>query len=101
MAKVEETINLMKSENTYRRYEEGDHKYDDFSKQIFLRLETIEPLKGFLEYLTIHKEINKHIISGAPDSDVTYLIKKLNLSKFFKSIKLIFNPSKLASTDCS
>ena len=35
MAKVEETINLMKSENTYRRYEEGDHKYDDFSKQIF------------------------------------------------------------------
>ena len=35
MAKVEETINLMKSENTYRRYEEGDHKYSDFSKQIF------------------------------------------------------------------
>ena len=59
----------------------------DYSKQIFRRLEAIEPLKGFLEYLAIHKEINKHIISGAPNSDVSYLIKKLNLSKYFKSIK--------------
>ena len=59
----------------------------DYSKHIFLRLETIEPLKGFLEYLAIHKEINKHIISGAPNSDIFYLIKKLNLSKYFKSIK--------------
>lgn len=59
----------------------------NYSKQIFRRLEAIEPLKGFLEYLAIHKEINKHIISGAPNSDVCYLIKKLNLSKYFKSIK--------------
>jgi HAD superfamily hydrolase (TIGR01549 family) len=59
----------------------------DYSKQIFQRLEAIEPLKGFLEYLTIHKKINKHIISGAPNSDVSYLIKKLNITKHFKSIK--------------
>ena len=59
----------------------------DYSKQIFRRLEAIEPLKGLLEYLAIHKEINKHIISGAPNSDVSYLAKKLNLSKYFKSIK--------------
>ena len=59
----------------------------DYSKQIFRRLESIQPLKGFLEYLAIHKEINKHIISGAPNSDVSYLIKKLNLTKYFKSIK--------------
>ena len=59
----------------------------DFSKLIFYRLEAIEPLKGLLEYLAIHKEINKHIISGAPNSDVSYLAKKLNLSKYFKSIK--------------
>jgi len=69
----------------------SNHEVDnlslDFSKQIFRRLETIEPLKGFLEYLAIHKKINKHIISGAPNSDVTYLIKKLNLSKYFKSIQ--------------
>jgi HAD superfamily hydrolase (TIGR01549 family) len=76
----------------------------DFSKKIFRRLEAIEPVKGFLEYLTIHKKINKHIISGAPNSDVSYLIKKLNLSKYFKSIKggplnkknEIINISKLA-----
>ena len=60
----------------------------DYSKQIFQRLEAIEPLKGFLEYLAIHKEINKHIISGAPNSDVSYLIKKLNLTKYF-SIAII------------
>ena len=59
----------------------------NYSKQIFQRLEAIAPLKGFLEYLAIHKEINKHIISGAPNSDVSYLIKKLNLTKYFKSIK--------------
>ena len=35
VAKVQETINLMKSENTYRRYEEGVHKWDDLSEQIF------------------------------------------------------------------
>ena len=59
----------------------------DYSKKIFQRLDAIEPLKGFLEYLAIHKETNKHIISGAPNSDVSYLIKKLNLTKYFKSIK--------------
>jgi HAD superfamily hydrolase (TIGR01549 family) len=59
----------------------------DYSKRIFQRLDAIEPLKGFLEYLTIHKEINKHIISGAPNSDISYLIKKLNITKYFKSIK--------------
>jgi HAD superfamily hydrolase (TIGR01549 family) len=59
----------------------------DYSKQIFRRLEAIEPLKGFLEYLAIHKGLNKHIISGAPNSDVSHLVKKLNLSKYFKSIK--------------
>ena len=59
----------------------------DFSKRIFQRLETIEPLKGVLEYLTIHREVNKYIISGAPNSDVSYLTKKLKLSKYFKSIK--------------
>ena len=35
MTKIEKTINLMKEENTYRRYNEGDHKYDDFSEAIF------------------------------------------------------------------
>ena len=35
MTKIEKTINLMKEENTYRRYDEGDHKYDDFSEAIF------------------------------------------------------------------
>jgi len=59
----------------------------DYSKQIFRRLEAIEPLKGFLEYLAIHKGLNKHIISGAPNRDVSHLVKKLNLSKYFKSIK--------------
>jgi HAD superfamily hydrolase (TIGR01549 family) len=59
----------------------------DYSKQIFRRLEAIEPLKGFLEYLAIHQGLNKHIISGAPNSDVSHLVKKLNLSKYFKSIK--------------
>ena len=59
----------------------------DFSKRIFRRLEAIEPLKGVLEYLTIHREVNKYIISGAPNSDVSYLTKKLKLSKYFKSIK--------------
>lgn len=59
----------------------------DFSKRIFYRLEAIEPLKGVLEYLTIHREVNKYIISGAPNSDVCYLTKKLKLSKYFKSIK--------------
>ena len=67
--------------------QEVENLSSDFSKRIFRRLETIELLKGFLEYLTIHKEINKHIISGAPNSDISYLIKKLNLSKHFKSIK--------------
>ena len=67
--------------------QEVENLSSDFSKQIFRRLETIEPLKGFLEYLAIHKEINKHIISGAPNSDILYLIKRLNLTKHFKSIK--------------
>ena len=35
----------------------------------------------------IHREVNKYIISGAPNSDVCYLTKKLKLSKYFKSIK--------------
>ena len=35
MTKIEKTVNLMKEENTYRRYEDGDSKYSDFSKQIF------------------------------------------------------------------
>jgi phosphoglycolate phosphatase len=67
--------------------QEVENLSSDFSKQIFRRLEAIQPLKGFLKYLAIHKEINKYIISGAPNSDVFYLIKKLNLSKHFKSIK--------------
>jgi HAD superfamily hydrolase (TIGR01549 family) len=67
--------------------QEVENLSSDFSKQIFRRLETIEPLKGFLKYLAIHKETSKYIISGAPNSDISYLIKKLNLSKYFKSIK--------------
>ena len=35
MTKIEQTVNLMKEENTFKRYEEGDHTYKDFSKQIF------------------------------------------------------------------
>ena len=35
MTKLEETVNLMKEENTFRRYDDGDHKHKDFSKQIF------------------------------------------------------------------
>ena len=35
MTKIEKTINLMKEENTYRRFNDGDHKYDDFSEAIF------------------------------------------------------------------
>ena len=35
MTKVEKTINLMKEENTYKRYNEGDHQYSDFSEAIF------------------------------------------------------------------
>ena len=35
MTKLEKTINLMKEENTYKRYNEGDHQYDDFSEAIF------------------------------------------------------------------
>ncbi|MBH44844.1 MAG: glutamate synthase [Gammaproteobacteria bacterium] len=35
MADTDKKINLMKIDNTYRRYEEGDHVYDDFSEQIF------------------------------------------------------------------
>ena len=35
MTKLEKTVNLMKEENTYRRYAEGDHKYSDFSEDIF------------------------------------------------------------------
>jgi len=58
-----------------------------YSKAIFSRLETIKPLNGFLDYLTLHKEVNKHIISGAPHSDIAYLTNKLKLSKHFKSIK--------------
>jgi len=59
----------------------------DYSKQIFRRLKSIQPLRGALEYLAIHKGINKYIISGSPNNDVTYLIKKLKLTKSFKSIK--------------
>ena len=33
--KVEETVNRMKSENTYRRYENGDYKWNNLSEQIF------------------------------------------------------------------
>jgi hypothetical protein len=35
MTKIEQTVNLMKEENTFKRYQEGDHTYKDFSKQIF------------------------------------------------------------------
>ena len=35
MTKLEKTVNLMKEENTYRRFSEGDHKYSDFSEDIF------------------------------------------------------------------
>ena len=35
MTKLEQTINAMKEESTFRRYEEGNHEYSDFSKQIF------------------------------------------------------------------
>ena len=33
MTKIEQTVNLMKEENTFKRYQEGDHTYKDFSKQ--------------------------------------------------------------------
>ncbi len=35
MTKLEQTVNAMKEESTYRSYEEGDHQYTDFSKDIF------------------------------------------------------------------
>ena len=35
MTKIEQTVNLMKEENTFKRYQEGDHTHKDFSKQIF------------------------------------------------------------------
>ena len=35
MTKLEKTVNLMKEENTYRRFADGDHKYSDFSEDIF------------------------------------------------------------------
>ena len=35
MSKLEKTVNLMKEENTYRRFSDGDHKYTDFSEDIF------------------------------------------------------------------
>ena len=35
MTKLEKTVNAMKEESTFRRYEEGEHTYSDFSKQIF------------------------------------------------------------------
>ncbi|MDP6877493.1 MAG: glutamate synthase, partial [Candidatus Marinimicrobia bacterium] len=35
MSKLEKTVNLMKEENTYKRFSEGDHKYSDFSEDIF------------------------------------------------------------------
>ena len=58
--------------------QEVENLSSEFSAQIFRRLKAIDPLNGFLEYLAIHKQITKHIISGAPDSDVSYLIKMLN-----------------------
>ena len=58
-----------------------------YSKAVFERLEAVKPLSGFLEYLALHKEVTKHIISGAPHSDIIYLADKLNLAKYFKSIK--------------
>ena len=35
MSKLEKTVNLMKEENTYRRFSDGDSKYKDFSQDIF------------------------------------------------------------------
>ena len=35
MSKLEKTVNLMKEENTYKRFSEGDYKYSDFSEDIF------------------------------------------------------------------
>ncbi len=35
MTDTEKKINLMKKDNTYRRFEDGVHVYDDFSEQIF------------------------------------------------------------------
>ncbi|MEC7832852.1 MAG: NAD(P)-binding protein [Pseudomonadota bacterium] len=35
VSKADKTENKMKSENTYRRYENGVHKWDNFSEQIF------------------------------------------------------------------
>jgi NADPH-dependent glutamate synthase beta subunit-like oxidoreductase/Pyruvate/2-oxoacid:ferredoxin oxidoreductase delta subunit len=35
MSKIEKTVNLMKEENTYKRFSEGDYKYSDFSEDIF------------------------------------------------------------------
>ena len=58
-----------------------------YSQAIFRRLADFKPLNGFLEYLTIHKKINKYIISGAPHSDITCLVDKFKLLKHFKSVK--------------
>ena len=43
MTKIEQTVNLMKEENTFKRYQEGDHTYKDFSKQI-LRVKNFKNL---------------------------------------------------------
>ena len=49
----------------------------DYSKKIFQRLETILPLKGFLEYIAIHKEINKHIVPMI-ERETPFLINYMN-----------------------
>ena len=67
----------------------SDQEIERFSKEysqaIFSRLNNVNPVNGFLEYLDTHKKLSKYVLSGAPHSDLTYLMDKLRLSEHFKS----------------
>ena len=69
----------------------SDQEIERFSKEysqaIFSRLNNVNPVNGFLEYLDTHKKLSKYVLSGAPHSDLTYLMDKLRLSEHFKSFK--------------
>ena len=66
---------------------EVDELSRKYSQRIFKRLESLKPLDGFLEYITLHQQLKKHIISGAPNSDLIYFMDKLGIRNKFDSVK--------------
>ena len=40
-----------------------------------------------MDYITLHKELKKYIISGAPNSDLIYFVDKLGIRNKFESVK--------------